>query len=170
MPPCTGHTVTRVCGGRCQAHVPPLGPCTRRDVPPVPAGPARPPRPPQPGQAQRPLPFAPGAARGPTPAAAARSWVSQAGTAGGARRGSLRPAGKGRTAWSSLLRPAAPLRPLGSSIPAGRGRGWMRRCNSGFPRPAAARPQTLQRERCRQGAERGQPPLATGSPRAGATD
>lgn len=47
----------------------------------------RPRQPPQPGQAQPTLHVAPVAARGPAPAAAARSWFSQAGTPGGAGEG-----------------------------------------------------------------------------------
>lgn len=174
MPPCTGQTVTRVCSGRCQAQVSPLGAVNQAGCAPG-AGRART----GPSSLAKhsarcaSLPWRPVAPRQPLP--------------GG--HGFPRPAppeGPGEGPCALLGRDGLPgprflgrpprygpslQHPGGTGQGTGReGTGRISRCNSGFSRPAAARPQTLQRERCRRGAERGQPPFATGSPRAEATD
>lgn len=177
MPPCTGHTVTQVCSGHCQAHVPTLGTVHQAGCAPG-AGRARTGPPSRHSLAKHSprctsLPWRPVAPRQPLPPGhgfprlAPPEGPGEGPCALLGRDGLPGPRFRG---WPPWYGPSAP-----ASRRDGMGTGWNRtgrisRCNSGFSRPAAARPRTLQRERCRRGAERGQPPFATGSPRAEGTD
>lgn len=184
MPSCPGHTVTRGCSGRCQAQVPPLGAVNQAGCAPG-AGRARTG---PPGRASRhslakhsphcpSLPWRTVAPRQPLPPG--HGFPRPAPPEGPGEGPCALLGGSGFPGPRSRRRPPrhGPSAPASRWDGAGRGRGRRRdgtgrinRCNSGFSRPAAARPRTVQWERCRPGAERGQPPFAAGSPRAEGTD
>lgn len=113
----------------------------------------------------------PGAGRAGTVPPAPPAAAARPSTAHTARRFPGRHPRRGRRG-SPLPQPAPASRRDGTGRDrTGRdGTGCSSRCSSGFSRPAAARPQALRQERCRRDAGRGQPPLAPGSPGAGATD